>query len=77
MKKVFAASVVATALTTSVVGAVSAAPAAKPAASTTQIQNSTFTINGNQVIVRSLVKMVKHSLLSATSSKRSEHRPKS
>ncbi|MDM5276180.1 stalk domain-containing protein [Paenibacillus silvae] len=56
MKKVFAASVVATALTTSVVGAVSAAPAAKPAASTTQIQNSTFTINGNQVIVRSLVK---------------------
>ncbi|MBB6022091.1 Tol biopolymer transport system component [Paenibacillus sp. JGP012] len=56
MKKVFAASVVATALTTSVVGAVSAAPAAKPAASTTQVQNSTFTINGNQVIVRSLVK---------------------
>nr|WP_145406182.1 stalk domain-containing protein [Paenibacillus xylanexedens] len=56
MKKVFAASVVATALTTSVVGAVSAAPAAKPVASTTQVQNSTFTINGNQVIVRSLVK---------------------
>ncbi|MBU5353928.1 hypothetical protein KQI74_16710 [Paenibacillus barcinonensis] len=56
MKKVFAASVVATALTTSVVGAVSATPAAKPAASTTQVQNSTFTINGNQVIVRSLVK---------------------
>ncbi|PZT55157.1 stalk domain-containing protein [Paenibacillus silvae] len=56
MKKVFVASVVATALTTTVVGAVSAAPAAKPAASTTQVQNSTFTINGNQVIVRSLVK---------------------
>ncbi|WP_426333216.1 stalk domain-containing protein [Paenibacillus silvae] len=54
MKKVFAASVVATALTTSVVGAVSAAPVTKPVASTTQIP--TFTINGNQVIVRSLVK---------------------
>ncbi|PYE49657.1 hypothetical protein HUB98_09990 [Paenibacillus barcinonensis] len=56
MKKVFVASVVATSLTTSVVGAVSAAPAVKPAASATQVQNSTFTINGNQVIVRSIVK---------------------
>ncbi|KAA8782941.1 hypothetical protein EC604_03655 [Paenibacillus amylolyticus] len=49
---------VATALTTSVVGAVSAAPAAKPAASTSvaQVKNSTFTINGNSVMVRSIVK---------------------
>ncbi|MGF6352278.1 Tol biopolymer transport system component [Paenibacillus sp. 4624] len=58
MKKVLVVSMVATALTTSVVGAVSAAPAAKPAASTSaaQVKNSTFTINGNSVMVRSIVK---------------------
>ncbi|NMI06489.1 hypothetical protein HF638_21120 [Paenibacillus sp. SZ31] len=47
---------VATVLTTSVVSAVSAAPAVKPAASTAQVQNSTLTINGNSVVVRSIVK---------------------
>ncbi|WP_244898205.1 stalk domain-containing protein [Paenibacillus xylanexedens] len=56
MKKVLVVSMVATALTTSVVSAVSAAPAVKPAASTAQVQNSTLTINGNSVVVRSIVK---------------------
>ncbi|RAW15287.1 hypothetical protein DC345_13575 [Paenibacillus taichungensis] len=47
---------VATVLGTSVVSAVSAAPAVKPAANAAQVQNSTLTINGNSVIVRSIVK---------------------
>ncbi|PIH58709.1 hypothetical protein CS562_15595 [Paenibacillus sp. LK1] len=47
---------VATVLGTSVVSAVSAAPAVKPAANTAQVQNSTLTINGNSVVVRSIVK---------------------
>ncbi|PQP85437.1 hypothetical protein C0Q44_11220 [Paenibacillus sp. PCH8] len=47
---------VATVLTTSVVSAVSAAPVMKPAASTAEVQNSTLTINGNSIIVRSIVK---------------------
>ena len=57
-EKVFVVSMVATVLTTSVVHAVSAAPATKSVASTSvaQVKNSTFTINGNSVIVRSIVK---------------------
>ncbi|QLG42756.1 PD40 domain-containing protein [Paenibacillus sp. E222] len=47
---------VATVLGTSVVSAVSAAPAVKPAANAAQVQNSTLTINGNSVVVRSIVK---------------------
>ncbi|MBR2564266.1 MAG: hypothetical protein IKE29_06555 [Paenibacillus sp.] len=49
---------VATVLTTSGAYAVSAAPATKPAASTSaaQVKNSTFTINGSSVTVRSIVK---------------------
>ncbi|WP_258530650.1 stalk domain-containing protein [Paenibacillus taichungensis] len=56
MKKVLVVSMVATVLGTSVVSAVSAAPAVKPAANAAQVQNSTLTINGNSVIVRSIVK---------------------
>ncbi|MEK3777510.1 hypothetical protein MHB85_23660 [Paenibacillus sp. FSL K6-4396] len=56
MKKVLVVSMVATVLTTSVVSAVSAAPAVKPAASKAQVHNSTLTINGNSVVVRSIVK---------------------
>ncbi|WP_342552351.1 stalk domain-containing protein [Paenibacillus sp. FSL R7-0652] len=58
MKKVFVVSMVAAVITTSVAGAVSAAPAAKPAAgtSTAQVKNATLTINGNNIIVRSIVK---------------------
>ncbi|WP_257219500.1 stalk domain-containing protein [Paenibacillus sp. LK1] len=56
MKKVLVVSMVATVLGTSVVSAVSAAPAVKPAANTAQVQNSTLTINGNSVVVRSIVK---------------------
>ncbi|WFR64997.1 copper amine oxidase N-terminal domain-containing protein [Paenibacillus amylolyticus] len=55
-EKMFVVSMVATVLTTSVVSAVSAAPAVKPAASSAQVLNSTLTINGNSVIVRSVVK---------------------
>ncbi|MGC5774120.1 hypothetical protein J4O75_17415 [Paenibacillus pabuli] len=47
---------VATVLGTSVVSAVSAAPAVKPAANTAQVQNSTLTINGNSVVIRSIIK---------------------
>ncbi|QOS82344.1 PD40 domain-containing protein [Paenibacillus sp. JNUCC31] len=47
---------VATVLGTSVVSAVSAAPAVKPAANAAQVQNSMLTINGNSVVVRSIVK---------------------
>ncbi|NEU62290.1 hypothetical protein G3352_15510 [Paenibacillus sp. ALJ109b] len=47
---------VATVLGTSVVSAVSAAPAVKPVANVAQVQNSTLTINGNSVVVRSIVK---------------------
>lgn len=54
MKKTFVVSMVAAVLSTSVVSAGSAAPAVKPAAA--QVQNSTFTINGSTVVVRSLVK---------------------
>lgn len=58
MKKVFVVSMAAAVITTSVAGAVSAAPAAKPAAgtSTAQVKNATLTINGNNIIVRSIVK---------------------
>ncbi|MFB8374925.1 stalk domain-containing protein [Paenibacillus taichungensis] len=56
MKKALVVSMVATVLGTSVVSAVSAAPAVKPAANAAQVQNSTLTINGNSVIVRSIVK---------------------
>ncbi|MGP3784113.1 stalk domain-containing protein [Paenibacillus sp. 1A_MP2] len=56
MKKALVVSMVATVLGTSVVSAVSAAPAAKPAASAAQVQNSTLTINGSSIIVRSIVK---------------------
>ncbi|WP_405153612.1 stalk domain-containing protein [Paenibacillus sp. FSL K6-0108] len=56
MKKVLVVSMVATVLGTSVVSAVSAAPAVKPAANAAQVQNSTLTINGNSVVVRSIVK---------------------
>ncbi|WP_260984636.1 stalk domain-containing protein [Paenibacillus xylanexedens] len=58
MKKTLVVSMVATVLTTSVAHAVSAAPATKSVASTSaaQVKNSTFTINGNSVIVRSIVK---------------------
>ncbi|WP_293199657.1 stalk domain-containing protein [Paenibacillus sp.] len=58
MKKVLVVSMVATVLTTSGAYAVSAAPATKPAASTSaaQVKNSTFTINGSSVTVRSIVK---------------------
>ncbi|MCM3133466.1 stalk domain-containing protein [Paenibacillus polysaccharolyticus] len=58
MKKTFVVSMVATVLTTSVAHAVSAAPVTKSVASTSaaQVKNSTFTINGNSVIVRSIVK---------------------
>ncbi|MGG3283330.1 stalk domain-containing protein [Paenibacillus solani] len=55
MKKTFVVSMVAAVLSTSVVSAGSAAPAVKPAA-TAQVQNSTFTINGSTVVIRSLVK---------------------
>ncbi|MGX1829154.1 stalk domain-containing protein [Paenibacillus taichungensis] len=56
MKKALVVSMVATVLGTSVVSAVSAAPAVKPAANAARVQNSTLTINGNSVIVRSIVK---------------------
>lgn len=56
MKKVLVVSMVATVLGTSVVSAVSAAPAVKPVANAAQVQNSTLTINGNSVVVRSIVK---------------------
>lgn len=56
MKKVLVVSMVATVLGTSAVSAVSAAPAVKPAANAAQVQNSTLTINGNSVVVRSIVK---------------------
>lgn len=56
MKKVLVVSMVATVLGTSVISAVSAAPAVKPAANAAQVQNSTLTINGNSVVVRSIVK---------------------
>ncbi|SEO81808.1 stalk domain-containing protein [Paenibacillus sp. OK076] len=56
MRKVLVVSMVATVLGTSVVSAVSAAPAVKPAANAAQVQNSTLTINGNSVVVRSIVK---------------------
>lgn len=56
MKKVLVVSMVATVLGTSVVSAVSAAPAVKPAANAAQVQNSTLTINGNSVVIRSIVK---------------------
>ncbi|WP_272037961.1 stalk domain-containing protein [Paenibacillus sp. JJ-100] len=58
MKKVLVVSMVATVLTTSGAYAVSAAPATKPAASSSaaQVKNSTFTINGSSVTVRSIVK---------------------
>ncbi|WP_413372979.1 stalk domain-containing protein [Paenibacillus taichungensis] len=56
MKKVLVVSMVATVLGTSVVSAVSAAPVVKPAANAAQVQNSTLTINGNSVVVRSIVK---------------------
>ncbi|MFS0858499.1 stalk domain-containing protein [Paenibacillus taichungensis] len=56
MKKVLVVSMVATVLGTSVVSAVSAAPAVKPVANVAQVQNSTLTINGNSVVVRSIVK---------------------
>ncbi|WP_024634548.1 MULTISPECIES: stalk domain-containing protein [unclassified Paenibacillus] len=55
MKKALVVSMVATVLGTSVVSAVSAAPAVKPAANAAQVQNSTLTINGNSVVVRSIV----------------------
>jgi len=55
MKKTFVVSMVAAVLSTSVVSAGSAAPAVKPAAAA-QVQNSTFTINGSTVVIRSLVK---------------------
>ncbi|WP_228469552.1 stalk domain-containing protein [Paenibacillus sp. JNUCC31] len=56
MKKALVVSMVATVLGTSVVSAVSAAPAVKPAANAAQVQNSMLTINGNSVVVRSIVK---------------------
>lgn len=56
MKKALVVSMVATALCTSVVSAVSAAPAVKPVSNAAQIQHSTFTINGNSVTIRSIVK---------------------
>lgn len=55
MKKTFVVSMVAAVLSTSVVSAGSAAPAVKPATAA-QVQNSTFTINGSTVVIRSLVK---------------------
>ncbi|ANA80482.1 hypothetical protein C7121_04420 [Paenibacillus glucanolyticus] len=56
MKKAFVVSMVAAVVGTSVVSAVSAAPAVKPAAAAAQVQNSSFTINGSTVVVRSMVK---------------------